>query len=78
MVAVESKYHTYCYFGLRDEFERVGLEKKITHQNFYADKAKLWRKFFKYIDENDVCQLSSHELKNVLILEYIPDEKQLR
>lgn len=33
---------------------------------------------YKYIEENDDCQFTMQELKNVITTEHIPDEKTIK
>jgi hypothetical protein len=69
LMAVEARHHADCYTGLRDESKRVGRKKKIRPQILQVDAAI--DQNFQYIEENDDCQFSFQELRNILSTEHI-------
>lgn len=66
-----AKYHSHCYHSLKNAAQTHNAEKKVHPRILMVDIAM--EKIYKYIEENDDCQFSIQELKNILSTEYIPD-----
>lgn len=73
---LEAKYHFDCYNSIKNSINLINVEKKISPRIVMIDTAM--EQIYKYIEENDDCQFTMQELKNVITTEHIPDEKTIR
>lgn len=71
-----AKYHSHCYHSLKNAAQTHNAEKKVHPRILMVHIAM--EKIYKYIEENDDCQFSIQELKNILSTEYIPDDKTIK
>lgn len=71
-----AKYHTDCYQSIKNSAQAHNVDKKIHPRILMVDIAM--EQIYKYIEENDDCQFSLQELKNILSTEYIPDDKTIK
>ena len=68
-----AKYHKDCLKSLHKSVEQIDVEKKISPLTLKIDAAMA--EIYEYIEENEDCQFTMQELKNLITTGYIPDEK---
>ncbi|KAK0161696.1 hypothetical protein PV327_008115 [Microctonus hyperodae] len=76
LVAQGAKYHMDCYTSLKNTIRKTQREKKIHPITARVDAAM--EQIIKYIEENNDCQFSLTELKNILTTDHIPDDKTIK
>lgn len=77
LVALKARYHGDCYLSLKNSVHKVPEEKKKIHPQVLLVDAAM-KQIYQYIEENEDCQFSMQELKNIPTLECIPDEKTIK
>lgn len=71
-----AKYHADCLKLLHKSMEQTDVQKKISPLILKIDAAM--EEIYKYIEENEDCQFTMLELKNIITTDHIPDEKTIR
>ncbi|GFY20941.1 uncharacterized protein TNCV_3989851 [Trichonephila clavipes] len=74
--ALQAKYHADCYNLIKNSIHLSNADKKVASRSLMIDSAM--EQIYTYIEENDDCQFTMQELRNVITTEYIPDEKSIR
>ena len=74
LIAINARYHAECLLRIKNEIKNSSMKL----DNPWSKVSNAMEEVFKYIEENDDCQFTLRELRNVITSEYVPDERTIK